>query len=97
MKDEAAHGTFGFAFLDWAEPALSDADRAHLGKAADRAIRAVQAQWKDISSGPKNTGASPLGDTLGWMRSDAYLELAKRSMEERVRTPLRARRIPISA
>ena len=38
-----------------------------------------------------------VGDALGWMQSDAYLMLAKRSMETRVREPLRARGIPISA
>src|SRR5262245_34240029 len=35
VKDEAAHGTFGFTFLDWAGDALSEEDRAHLGRAAD--------------------------------------------------------------
>jgi len=41
VKDEAAHGTFGFTFLDWAADLLTDADRAHLGAAADLAIAKV--------------------------------------------------------
>jgi hypothetical protein len=31
-----------------------------------------------------------------WMHSDPYLELAKRSLETRVRAPLRRRGVPIS-
>ena len=96
VKDEAAHGTFGFAFLDWALPDLTEADLTHLGRAADRTILAVQRQWKDIEA-RRALDDEPAKDALGWMRSDAYLALAQRSMEERVRTPLRARGIPISA
>src|SRR3954464_8890271 len=48
VKDEAAHGTFGFAFLDWAIPKLDEKGIAHLGHAADRAISAVHNQWKAI-------------------------------------------------
>src|SRR5258708_2688408 len=45
VRDEAAHGTFGFTFLDWALPSLAEPDRRHLGRAADRTIRAIQMQW----------------------------------------------------
>src|SRR6185295_2857163 len=37
VKDEAAHGTFGYLFLDWAEPQLSREDRRLLGAQADLA------------------------------------------------------------
>src|SRR5690606_11477757 len=37
VKDEAAHGSFGFAFLDWALDGLEADDLAELGRVADRA------------------------------------------------------------
>lgn len=97
VKDEAAHGTFGFEFLDWAAPQLSRADRAHLGKAGDRAIRAVTMQWESMKRGRSKAYDEKMGDALGWMQTDDYLALAHRSMDERVREPLRARSIPVTA
>ncbi len=97
VKDEAAHGVFGFAFLDWANDALDDADRAHLGRAADRTIRAIQRQWQRLQRQRSAEYDETMGDALGWMQSEAYLALAERSMEQNVRAPLRERGIPISA
>lgn len=95
VKDEAAHGTFGFAFLDWAEEQLSESDRTYLGRQADRVIRAVQHTWESI----RTRESRPVrdGDALAWMESKAYLELADKSMRERVVRPLVQRKIPISA
>lgn len=97
VKDEAAHGVFGFAFLDWASESLDAADRAHLGRAADRTIRAIQKQWQRLERQRSPDYDETMGDALGWMQSDAYLALAKRSMEQKVRAPLRERGIPLSA
>jgi hypothetical protein len=94
VKDEAAHGTFGFTFLDWAAPRLTDRDRVVLGRAADLAIQAIVRQWEDIRSRPSR--APSAGDPLAWMRTEAYLDLASRSMEEKVRAPLHARGIPLA-
>ena len=77
VRDEAAHGVFGFTFLDWAEPLLTEADRAHLGRAADRTIEATKAQWDAIAAAPR---AESEHDALAWMHSEAYLALARRSM-----------------
>jgi hypothetical protein len=96
VKDEAAHGTFGFAFLDWADPELSDEDRAHLARAADRTMRAVKRQWVHVRQRHISDYDLNVGDALAWMGSDAYLETAQRSMQERVREPLLARRIPVT-
>jgi hypothetical protein len=100
VKDEAAHGVFGFMFLDWALPALTDAERRVVGAAADRGIRAVREQWRAIEQRRLKRKASgydvSLGDALGWMQSDAYLDLASRALETQVRAPLRARGIPIT-
>jgi hypothetical protein len=95
VKDEAAHGTFGFAFLDWADDQLTDADRAYLGKQADRVIRAVHLQWDAIRG--KTSRPVRDGDALAWMESTAYLELADKAMRERVVRPLLQRKIPVSA
>jgi hypothetical protein len=97
VRDEAAHGTFGFSFLDWALPLLDESDRRHLGRAADRAIRAVKNQWVQIRARRGADFDDGLGDTLGWMQTDAYLALAEHSMQTRVRAPLLERGIPISA
>lgn len=95
VKDEAAHGTFGFTFLDWALPSMSEKDKAVIGRSADRAIGSIRGQWNDIRRRPKRK-PSP-GDALAWMETDAYLALAARSMDEKVLEPLRARGLPIAS
>src|SRR5579859_2012842 len=83
VRDEAAHGTFGFTFLDWALPSMNKGEREHLGRAADRTIRAIRLQW-DAMRRRRVTGYDDgIGDALGWMQTDAYLALATRSMDER--------------
>ena len=76
---------------------MSDADREHLAKAADRTIAAVKRQWEHIKNRRSADYDETAGDALGWMNSDAYLALAAKSMEDRVRRPLRQRHIPITA
>lgn len=94
VKDEAAHGVFGFSFLDWALPELSERDRLVLGRAADKAIGSVYLQWDETARHRRNPTHD--GDVLGWMQTDDYLELARRSMQAHVIEPLEARGIPIS-
>jgi hypothetical protein len=94
VKDEAAHGTYGSLFLDWAEPQLDGEDRAFLGRAADLAIDAVTLIWDDLRSQSKAEWDE--GNPLAWMNTDAYLELAHDSMNKNVLAPLRERDIPVS-
>lgn len=94
VKDEAAHGTFGFTFLDWAVPQMDAAGIAHIGKHADIAIAFTRRQWVAIRAQPRK--ASHEGDALAWMQTDAYLELAERSLDEKVLKPLLARGIPLA-
>jgi hypothetical protein len=96
VRDEAAHGVFGFTFLDWAGPRFGTAERAHLGKVADGTIRAVRKQWETMRRTRTNAHDETVGDALAWMQSDDYLALAAHSMETRVRAPLLARGIPLS-
>jgi hypothetical protein len=95
VKDEAAHGIFGFTFLDWALPRLTQEDLVTLGKSADLAIRFLYSQWENTK---KNRRAPKHhGDVLGWMKTDDYLTLAERAMQQQVIAPLEARGIPIGA
>lgn len=94
VKDEAAHGIFGFTFLDWASDLLSEQDRAVLGDSADRAIRFLQSQWQELAAHRNEPRHE--SDVLGWMQTGEYLELAERSLQTHVIAPLTARGIPIS-
>lgn len=95
VKDEAAHGVFGFTVLDWADEALDADDRAHLGAMADLGIDFLYRQWDDLAKRPKSKPHD--GDVLQWMQTEDYLALAYRSLERDVIAPLRARRIPLRA
>lgn len=92
VLDEADHGTFGWTFLDWANPHLGDADRAALGQTADRFIASIEASWQRLETRPVAAG----GDALGWLQTDDYLTLARRSMTRQVIAPLKARGIPLT-
>jgi hypothetical protein len=96
VRDEAAHGTFGFTFLDWAIPQMTPEEVAHLGRAADIAIRAVYRVWQGVAhedDGEAELAANP----LAWFGSPSYMRVAHRAMEQRVRAPLRARGIFLMA
>jgi hypothetical protein len=93
VKDEAAHGVFGWMFLDWAVDALGAGDRKHLRGAAETAIREVRRLWQDLRRRPK---APPGIHALGWMQTDAYLELGEASLAREVVEPLRARGVMVS-
>jgi hypothetical protein len=92
VKDEVAHGVFGWLFLDWAAPSLGAADREHLRGAAQTAISQVKRLWNDLRRRPK----APLEiHALGWMQTDDYLRLAASSLAGLVVAPLRARGIMV--
>lgn len=94
VRDEAAHGTFGFAFLDWALPRLPAEEREQLASVADRAMQQVYGTWRSLerSDCVQDLFANP----LGWMRSPAYAELARKSMLSHVVAPLRSRGILVT-
>lgn len=95
VMDEADHGTFGWAYLDWVLPHLEPADRDALAATARRAIAGVHANWDAIRARPPSPADHPAD--LGWMRSDAYLELAATSMARHVVAPLAERGIHVTA
>ena len=95
VKDEAAHGIFGWMFLDWAQALLSGADREHLRTIANDAIQQIYRLWADIRARPR--GLASEVHSLGWMETDAYLALAERSLQNKVIAPLRSRGIMANA
>jgi hypothetical protein len=88
VKDEAAHGRFGWLFLDWALEMCDDDAQAHLAAAASDEMGKLVRNWDAIKP-----GKAPLDEVhaLGWMESQAYIDLARKSLETEVRAPLRAR------
>ena len=91
VRDEAAHGLFGWAFLDWVGDELDASDRAHLARVAGATITALTDSWKSLHGRPEV--AIDEIHALGWMDTDAYMALAKKSLRTRVLEPLRARGI----
>ncbi len=94
VKDEAAHGAFGFAFLDWALERLGEPERRHLGDVADRAIDALVANWDDLRRRDKSEMIED--HPLGWMGTDDYLALATASLGSQVLAPLAERGVPLA-
>jgi hypothetical protein len=88
VKDEAAHGQFGWFFLDWAGDELTEPERARLTAAANESIAAIAARWTSLE---RHLAADDAADSLGWMERERYLELARRSMATHVLAPLNER------
>ncbi len=88
VKDEAAHGAFGWLFLDWAEDALTAGELAHLARQAALTVDAVLERWAAIRVRDEDDE-----QRLGWMESKSYLALARQSLQKSVLEPLAARGI----
>lgn len=84
VRDEAAHAEIGPWFLDWAEPLLSDDDRAHLGRVAGAAVR-------DFA--PILRGSCLSGPALGVLDCGTFDPLFADAVRRRVARPLAARGI----
>ena len=95
VKDEAAHGQFGWTFLDWALEDLTTDDRAHLSRVATLTIGELKKSWVAV----ERRKAQPKTDlgALAWMDSTEYLALAHKSLEAKVLAPLRARGIDVAS
>jgi hypothetical protein len=88
VKDEAAHGQFGWLFLDWAEEQLGPDDVQGLAAVAAEAIAQIRANWAKLEP---RTPRDADTETLGWMQPQSYLKLARRALDEQVIALLRAR------
>jgi hypothetical protein len=90
-KDEAAHGQFGWIFLDWLDP--EPGDRALLAQAAAKAVRAVKANIEATIRRPE-VDFGPL-TPLGGLGKSGYIELANDAPQQRVLAPLAARSLAV--
>jgi hypothetical protein len=88
VRDEAAHGAFGWTFLDWAGDRL-EAHTDRLALIARLAIEEFTANHEAIAR--QRDGEA--GGDLGWMEPTPYLALGRRAMAEQVVRPLRERGI----
>ena len=84
VKDEAAHGAFGWMFLEWIEDELSADDHVHLAKQAALVIDEIVARWATLPASDDQSDEQ----RLGWMESKSYVALARRSMQKAVLEPL---------
>ena len=90
VKDEAAHGRFGWLFLDWAEALFSEEEKRFLGDVAKDEIGKLERAWDAMQPQPE---CADDVHALGWMESQAYLDLARKTIETDVKAPLTARGI----
>ena len=84
VRDEAAHGQFGFMVLEWAKEETSDGDRAYLSEVASQAVAQLRKTWQALAETP----VSSTRTRLGWMEKTSYLALADQSLERAVVVPL---------
>jgi hypothetical protein len=93
VQDEADHGTFGWNYLDWVMPHLEPDDLVALARTADDAIDGVMLNWQAIRERPP--AEQDHVHDLGWMQTDEYLDLARRSLLRLVIKPLADRGIVV--
>jgi hypothetical protein len=85
--DESGHAQLGWWFLDWAEPQLDDAARAHLAAVAGDAVLA----FAPLLAGSCSTSG------LGVVACDRYDPVFVAALTEQVAAPLAERGIAIPA
>ena len=88
VKDEAAHGRYGWLFFDWAAELLSDEEKRYVAGCARDEIGKLERMWSALQPQPESAADV---HALGWMESQAYLDLARRTVETDVKAPLAAR------
>jgi hypothetical protein len=87
-KDEAAHASFGWTFMDWANQFFTDRQRAHLAKAAQEAIDV----YRQLVEGRGDEESA----TLGWLSDRDFKMYGKQTLENDVCEPLRMRGIDVN-
>lgn len=93
VKDEAAHGELGWMFLDWADDALDDADRAQLGAVAGAMIADVRRSCAAVAERTVEPGA---GAELGWLEPREYVAVAEAALAAKVLAPLSERGLVVA-
>lgn len=101
-RDEAPHAELGWLYLDWVAPQLDDAERRRLARAALAAVAELTAEWQQLGSTVVD-GVTSEGfelahvHELGFVDSQSYAELARRTLHERIAAPLAMRGIVLPA
>lgn len=88
VKDEAAHGVFGWMFLDWANEQLTHAERLHLRGVATEAIADLRRSWRHLE---RRRATASAGRILGWLEPREYIAVAEGALAANVVAPLRER------
>lgn len=88
VKDEAAHGRFGWRYLDWVLDSLGADERRHLSEAAADEVRLLEQNW---ARNLKADSTRALPGSLGWMEPATYLAVAQQALADAVHAPLRER------
>ena len=93
VRDESHHGRLGYLYLEWADAELTDRERTRLAGTALSAVKAMAPLWQKLRSrvvGEVTTEGFKVSEIhdLGWMLSEDYGVLARRSVEEHVVAPL---------
>ncbi len=100
VEDEAPHGSFGFAVLDWAAPLLGPDAKHELAGVAAETIASFSPLWKSLTSTERD-GITSEGyrvadvNAVGFLESTAYRTRALRAVEAEVIAPLAARGIEV--
>jgi hypothetical protein len=93
VADEAPHGRLGWAYLEWAQDELDDAERARLAEVAIETIAQLAPLWQRLSSRVVD-GVTTEGyliehvRELGWTESSQYAVRARKAIAEDVAAPL---------
>jgi hypothetical protein len=82
-KDEAAHGSFGWIFFDWAGDRFTKAERGFLKAWAQRGMDEIVTLIEGCSD--------DMEETLGWLPQRMMKDVMTRALEEDIRAPLLAR------
>ena len=100
VRDEVAHGRFGWLYLDWAAPRMDAAERDRLARIAARAIDSYRPIWENLHSEVRD-GVTSEGfriehvHDMGWMALRDYQRTARRTLREEVIAPLKERGIDV--
>ena len=86
-KDEAAHASFGWTFMDWACQSFTTRALAHLRNAAQATI--------DVYRDLVEKRGDDQGATLGWLSNHDFKAFGQRTLENDVCAPLRLRGIDV--
>jgi hypothetical protein len=87
-RDEQAHGSFGWVFLDWAMERYTDEERGFLEAVANRRVGEI----REILGNAREEE----DETLGWLPGPELRRLGEAALVEHVIVPLRDRGLVIS-